>query len=291
MSSPEHVFHAVISVALYAGIVPISRKRFSKFYNTCGLLFLGCALVWIVAGFILVSSMLKFGQGGEGNFGLCIAYCYTMVIIIFYIISGTKVAENVQDILTIIEQFSTISIDDKFFEEILYNNANRINLFMKYRFWYTFFLIPVDVVIKILNRMDMIEMKNENNLIHAVNFDANHSIIFWPTFIIQSFALQLVIVIQTFNDLYILNVIILNILAFRYLRFKLGNIVSSNYPKLFKIKASTSLNKKIESKKPNRQSSELGKITVKQWIAAHNSLLRYSKHFLFLYLCGGFHRL
>lgn len=279
--SPENMFQAIISVALYSGIVPLSRKRSSKFYNVCGLVFLVCSLVWIAVSFVLVSSKLQFDEGGEGNIGLCIAYCYTIIIIIFYIIYGKNVANNFEKILVMTEQLCTNTTLEKLsFEKILIKHSNKINHFIKYRFWYCFFLIPANVAIKILNRTNVIQMKNENNLIHAVNFHSKDSLIFWPTLTLQSVGLQLVIIIKTFNDLYILNVILMKILAFKYLRFKLGSIINKNSKKLFREQKLNSLIKDarqtaFDSKYLARNpSEEEGDMTVQLWIATHNSLLR-----------------
>ncbi|KAG8307997.1 hypothetical protein J6590_006978 [Homalodisca vitripennis] len=299
MPPSEHIFKEITSVAVFAGIVCITCKLLTKRRIFYGFIFLLTAIVLFILSFVLISSIFwKFSEGGPSNFTLGIMYSYGTVLAIYYLANGERIATHLQDLLELKEIFSACSglCNLHSFERILEPHAIRLNAWIKLQFWLNFLALPANFVYKAMSRVKMVDFGNENDLVHAVYFDTTDDALFWPTVIFQCVSLHTMVVMQTVNDLYILNVTLLLVLFFRYLRHRLGAVV--NWSRFsFKPVTHSCKNENLTMfsnpmmsmkysgrlKHSDKLNLEVVDKDIKFWIQYHTHLLRLCRDFIQLY--------
>lgn len=228
MAGSEDIFRGISSVTPVAGLLWFSKARLSTGFVTRGLIFLTVSFMIMIISFLMISSSLwKFYEGGATNLPLIINFSYITFLSIFYIINAKKVIQNHQNLLQLQKSFGLSSVQGKsVFQTSLAKHAIKLNMLIKFQFWFNYLLSPLNTLIKILYWNNIIDVQSENDLIYKIYFDVSNSYMFWPTVTLQAISLHVLVTFQTVNDLYILSVLTLQLVSFQHLQAELANILS-----------------------------------------------------------------
>lgn len=230
MTSSDQVFRTITYIGLVAGIFWFKDGQLSKRWVVLGYGVLVSLLVMMVVGFVMIfSSLWKFSQGGWTNLVLGVNFSYIVVLIMHNILHREEIMKYFREFSNLKESFYENRQYDENYENFqgnLKKQHDRIDMLIKFQFWSNFSLSPLNTLFKILSWNKIVDFNNKNDLIYAIYFDPRDSVMFWPTVSLQATTLHVLCVLQTASDLYLLKVFFLIVMSMKYLRMKLGKILS-----------------------------------------------------------------
>lgn len=299
MSGADQMFGTITHIGSVAGIFWFSSGQLSRRWLTLGYAVLVSMLVIMVAGFIMIfSSLWKFSQGGWTNTVLGVNFSYVVFLIMHYILHRKKIMQYFREFSILKESFFESSQHDKDYEdfkESLKKQHERLDMFIKFQFWFNFSLSPLNTLVKILTWNKLVDFNNKNYLIYAIYFEPSDNVMFWPTVSLQAASLHVLCIVQTASDLYLLQVFFLIVMSLKYLRIKLGKILSlqDDSPNVSMMNLSSQQLRKLDSNdrpviltgmyKDYNKSLNCVPEKVKEWIEHHIYIMRLNTGFLQLY--------
>lgn len=282
MVGSEDIFQGIASVAPATGLLWFSKTRLTKSSYTWGFIWLAVTFVIMMISFLMISSSLwKFYEGGSTNITLIITFSYITFLSLFYMINAEKVIQNHQNLLQLQETFGLTSAQDNsvFWGTTLAKHAKVLNMAVRLLFWFNFILTPINTIVKILYWNNIIEFHNMNDLVYKMYFDVSNSFMFWPTVILQSISLHVLVTFQPANEFYILSVMTLQLACFKHLRAELANILSLETCTTISTDEEfneTTNNEILNNSGSMIENNDIVNFKLQQWIQQHTYLLRFA---------------